>query len=263
MDKKRQRWYTIKWRNLSSFFLTLSSIIILVSGIVLFVAPPGRYAHAVDWRILGIDKGQWEAVHTLFSFVAVIFATIHLVINWKALVNYLWDRAKHAYRLKRELTISIVLTLIIGVGTILAWPPFSTIMDWGEVFSNTWESSYSAVIDEHDSLLAGETDITDVIDSTVMDEDDSFLADEAGITDVNDSTIEKSGGWGRYTIAEICAQQNVTLEDALARLASYNIDADGEARIRTLADSNGYEPSEILDIILGQPPRTTEDGGGE
>jgi hypothetical protein len=255
MAEKIQRWYTIKWRNLASLFLALSGIIILVSGIVLFVAPPGRYAHAVDWCILGLDKGQWEAAHTMFSFVAVIFAIIHLVINWKSLVNYLWKRTKQAYRLKRELTISILLILIIGVGTIMAWPPFSTIMDWGDVLSDAWESSYSTVIDEHDSLLAGEADITEVIDSD--------LAGEADLTDVNDSAIGTSDGWGRYTIAEICAQQNVTIEDALNRLASYNIDTDEEARIRIIADSNGYEPSEIVDIILGQPTRTTEDGGGE
>jgi len=238
MTQKYQRWYTIRWRNLASLFLALSGIIISISGIVLFIAPPGRYAHAVDWRILGLDKGQWEAAHTMFSFVAVIFAIIHVVINWKSLVNYLWKRTKQAYRLKRELTISIALILIIGVGTVMAWPPFSTVMDWGEALSDAWESSYSTVIiDEHDSLLVDETDLADV----------------------DDFVIETDGGWGRYTIADICVQQNVTVEDALVRLASYNIDADEEARIRTLADSNGYEPSEIVDIIQGWLLGTTED----
>jgi hypothetical protein len=88
---------------------------------------------------------------------------------------------------------------------------------------------------------------------------DSDLADETDITEVDNYVIGTEGGWGRYTIADICKQQNVTVEDALARLASYNIDADEESRIRILADSNGYEPSEIVDIILGWLLGTIED----
>lgn len=229
MTKKEQHWYSIEWRNLSSFFLTLSGILILVSGIVLYVAPPGRYAHAVDWRLIWLDKGQWESLHTQFSYVAVIFTVIHLVVNWKILLNYSWDRIQNAYRLKRELTISILLTLFICVGTVLAWPPFSTIMDWGEVFSNAWESNSATVIFEQDPLLMIEADTEET----------------------HEASIGTQGGWGRYTVAEICTEYDITTEQALDHLAVYHIDANEETRIRTLADSSGYEPSAIVDIILG------------
>lgn len=237
MAKNRQDLYLINWRSLSSFFLAFSGILILVSGIVLFIAAPGRYAHAADWRIIGLNKEQWETMHSMFCLVAVIFSIVHLAINWKVLTHYLWDRTKHTYRLKRELTISILLTLFIGAGSIFAWAPFSTIMDWGETISNSWEENNAVVMNEQDTLLVSFGDITDA----------------------SDSTIEAAGGWGRYTIADICVQQNVTIEDAIIRLASYSIDADEETRIRFLADSHGYEASEILDIILSQPLGFTED----
>lgn len=241
MTTKRNVLHAIKWRNLASFFLTISGIIILISGVILYIAPPGHYAHAVDWRILGLDKGEWEALHTLFSYVAVIFAIIHLVVNWKALVNYLWDRTKHAYRLKREFIITILLTLLIGVGTIENWPPFSTVMDWGETLSNAWEANSTRVGEEIIHTHEGEIDTSREHESM---------------------PTTTSRGWGRYTVAEICQQQDVPVEEALNRLAAYNIEADDTSRIRTLADVSEYEPSGIVDIILGQPVGTIE-GGGE
>lgn len=240
MTTKRNVLHAIKWRSLASFFLAISGIIILISGVILYIAPPGRYAHAVDWRILGLDKGVWEALHTLFSYVAVIFAIIHLVVNWKILVNYLWDRTKHAYRLKREFIIAILLTLLISVGTIENWTPFSTVMDWGETLSNAWEANSTRV--EEEIIYTHESEID------TNEEHESM-------------PTTMSQGWGRYTVAEICQQQGVPVEEALNRLAAYNIEADDTSRIRTLADVSEYEPSGIVDIILGQPVGTIEGGG--
>ncbi|NOZ73286.1 MAG: DUF4405 domain-containing protein [Chloroflexi bacterium] len=245
MTTKRNVLHAIKWRNLASFFLTTSGIIILVSGVILYIAPPGHYAHAVDWRILGLDKGQWEALHTLFSYAAVLFAIIHIVVNWKILVNYLWDRAKHAYRLKREFIIAILLTLLIGVGTIENWPPFSTVMDWGETLSSAWEANSTGVGEE--IIHTHESEVDTSVDTSEGHESMAPVM---------------SRGWGRYTVAEICQQMDVPVEEALNRLAAYNIEADETSRIRTLADVSEYEPSGIVDIILGQPVGTIE-GGGE
>jgi len=237
MTKKTQSWYAIKWRSLSSFFLVFSSLVILVSGIVLYIAPIGRYAHSVDWKILWLDKGQWEALHTLFSFVAVFFSVLHLILNWKVLVNYLWNRVKRVYFFPKELTISLLLTLVITVGTILYVPPFSTVMDWGETFSASWEANAAK------SLPVGTT-----------------LPESSATEIVDEVPPAISGGWGRYTVAELCAQENVDVRDALARLQTYGIEADAETRIRTLADTTKYEPSEIVDILLGQPLGTVEAG---
>ena len=52
-------------------------------------------AHSTGWRLLGFDKGQWEAIHSLIGYVGALFAVFHLVLNWKALRNYLRDRAQH------------------------------------------------------------------------------------------------------------------------------------------------------------------------
>jgi hypothetical protein len=235
MRVKKNRWYAIKWRSFSSFFLTFSSLVILLSGVVLFIAPPGRYANAAEWRILGLGKGEWEALHTLLSYVAVVFSVVHLVLNWKVLVHYLWDRTKHAFQLKREFSLSILLLLVVCFGSVFSWSPFEEIMRWGENLSAAWEI-----------------------------EDARFVAE--GTLPVVDGDVEAEGfaggsvnGWGRYTVADICADAGVSPENALKRLKSYQINAESGSRVRTLADSYGFEPAEIVDIILGQPLGTSEE----
>jgi len=247
MTAQTHKWYAIKWRSLASFFLLISSVLILVSGLVLYIAPPGRYANFYGWSILWLDKGQWEAIHTLFSYTAVIFSIIHLVVNWQVLLNYLWDRARKAYALRRELTIAIVITILVGVGTIYNIPPFSTVMDLGESLSASWET--------------GSISLT----TTNRDEEHGVVTDVQPEQDVSDTTnvaqtdpADFSPGWGRYTLEHICAQENVPLTTAINRLADYGIEADASSRLRMLADANGYSPSEIVDIILGQPLGTIE-----
>jgi hypothetical protein len=66
------------WKAFISFGLTYSFIIIIVSGVMLYMSPPGRYAHWVNWKILGFTKEGWQAIHTVFSYTFVILSIFHL-----------------------------------------------------------------------------------------------------------------------------------------------------------------------------------------
>ena len=52
-----------------SLVLTFSALVMLVSGLVLYVMPEGRIAYWNDWRLLALDKEQWGAIHTLTSLL--------------------------------------------------------------------------------------------------------------------------------------------------------------------------------------------------
>jgi hypothetical protein len=237
---KKKQWYTLKWRSLTSFFLTFSGIMITLSGIILYFAPPGRFANAANWHLLWMDKGQWEAQHTLFSYAAVIFGIVHIVFNWKVLLNYLWNRPRKAYELNRELVISLALTALILVGTAAAWPPFGTIMEWGESLSNAWEARNPI---EHEIVLPAAPA--------------SEATTSGGATTL---TLPISGGWGKYTVEELSQKLDVSLDDSLARFQHYNIPAEPDTRIKTLSIDYGYAPSEIVDILLGLPLGTIDSG---
>ena len=60
----------------------------MVSGVVLFVSPPGRVANWGNWRMIGLTKHEWTGVHTWFAAVFVVTAVFHLVFNLRPLMNY-------------------------------------------------------------------------------------------------------------------------------------------------------------------------------
>jgi hypothetical protein len=175
------------------------------------------------------------------STMALIFSIVHLVLNWKVLLNYLRDRAHHVYRLRAELVTAALLTVVVVVGSVLYLPPFSTVMDLGETFTQGWDTASIPVIpEEHEEENTLET----------TGDEDTLETHEEG--------EGPSVGWGRFTVEELCAQRNIPVEDGLSRLADYGIEADASSRVRTLADTMGYSPADVVDMILGLELGTTE-----
>ena len=129
-----------KFRGFTSLALTFSFIMITVTGLVLYIVPPGRVAHWIDWRIIGMSKEQWGSVHTIFSFLFVILGIIHIVYNWRTLLAYLKNQARKTFSLKAELVASLAMVFLVFAGTLYEVPPFSTTMDIGESFKESWET---------------------------------------------------------------------------------------------------------------------------
>jgi len=61
MSEQRPRFM---WRAMTSVFIAASFLLLLVSGAVLFVSPPGRVANWSNWRMIGLtNQGQRHQVH--------------------------------------------------------------------------------------------------------------------------------------------------------------------------------------------------------
>ena len=149
-----------KWRSFVSYFLLFSGIVLIVSGVVLYVAPSGRVAHSTDWHLLWMDKAAWESVHTNAGYVSIFFGIVHLLLNWKVLLHYLWNRTRRAHQLKSEIVVSLALTLVVLLGSAWDWPVFSDVMTLGETFQNAWEDDTASAavvhIEEQDTVTAEE-----------------------------------------------------------------------------------------------------------
>lgn len=59
-------------RSLMSFMVIWSFLILIVTGIVLYVVPHGRVAYWVHWSMLGMEKEQWGWVHMMFGGVFIL-----------------------------------------------------------------------------------------------------------------------------------------------------------------------------------------------
>ena len=128
-----------KWRSFVSFGMFFSFLIMVISGLVLYIAPPGRVFRWTSWHLLGINLTQWQALHTLFSYLFLGFAISHIFsMNWKILFSYFTRKTKEGLRRKRELISSSVIILILISGTLFKAPPFQYIIDFGNWASGKW-----------------------------------------------------------------------------------------------------------------------------
>jgi len=124
--------------NLTSFIsigLLFSFLIMLFSGIILFIAPEGSISRWMGWKVLGLTKNQWENQHTIFSYLFVVFGMIHIfIINWQLMVLYFRAEKFRLVYLK-ELILIFCITVFVFAGTNYNYQPFNWILDSGKRFS--------------------------------------------------------------------------------------------------------------------------------
>ena len=122
-----------------SLNMTISFIVLIISSVILYIVPPGRDANWTHWKLWGLDKDQWGALHTVGGLAFVIFGILHLILyNWKVFWNYIVSRIRKNLNKKAELAAAIILNVLIVIVCVLNWFPSSTIMSWGSSIKNGW-----------------------------------------------------------------------------------------------------------------------------
>ncbi|NPA91928.1 MAG: DUF4405 domain-containing protein [Chloroflexi bacterium] len=217
-----------RWRAFVALILFWHALILSLSGVVLYIAPVGRVAHAIEWRFLWLDKEQWEAVHTILGFSFLVIVFFHIKYNWRSLLAYLKDRVRKVYTLQRELVVATALTLLLLVISVYNLPPAQQILDLSETFDAFWEAwgtqaGYHVVTEEE--------------------------AHEEGET-------PPVRGYGRMTVRDVAEQAGIPVEVALERLRAYGVDASPDDNMLTLSGRSGFSPGELAGIIQGEPPES-------
>jgi len=268
---------TFHWRGWTTFVVTISFIVDTLSGIILYIAPPGRIANWTNWKIWGLTKEQWGSVHTIFGYVLLLIVAAHLYFNWRLFVGFLWNKAKKVLNLKWELALSVVVCLVIFLGSIWNISPFSTIMKIGEHFKQGWEQSEARAPLAHAELLTlndfAESikvpveQITEILKSRGYTFADIHQTvgeiakannispnklyeniKAGGVNPISPETVEGSG-MGRKTLMVICQEQGLSLEKALSRLKEQGLEAKPDDRLKDLATQLGKKPTEMLHIL--------------
>ncbi len=78
-----------KIKGVLSLLLALSFLIVVLSGIALFLSPPGRIAKMEGWSFLGLNKESWGMVHLLSGVVMSLLAVVHFGLNLPMLIHEL------------------------------------------------------------------------------------------------------------------------------------------------------------------------------
>ena len=267
------------WKVFVSFYVVFSFLALAVSGIVLYVAPPGRIANWSVWQLLLLSKAQWQAVHTIVALAFLVAAGFHIYFNWKVLVAYLKSKLQAGIRMKRELAAASLTGAVILTVSITGVPPFGTVMDVGEDIKNSWSTTATEPPVPHAELMTvarlSETVKIPVEKAmanlekqgiTVAQPDMTVqqIADEHKLTPLqvyqkiqsDDAkpkvSLAEGGGWGRMNVQQVCERFNVPLDAGVARLQAAGIEAAAGTAIRELATSRGQTPIDIAKIIVGE-----------
>lgn len=134
------------WQSFISIGLLFSFIIMLFSGVILYVAPEGSLSRWIGWDVFSLTKKQWEHQHSIFSLLFILFSIFHIFrINWGLLLSYFALEKKRLTYMKELLT-AIIISVLVFVGTFLNLSPFSNIIKMG----NKVSESYSIEVERPD-----------------------------------------------------------------------------------------------------------------
>ncbi len=278
-DKKK-----FSWRAFVTFGLFFSFIIMSVSGVILYIAPPGRIAHWSDWRLWGLTKEGWQSMHTNFSLLFLILGSFHLFsINWKAFLGHIRSRMHRTLNRRWEMVSATLLSAWMFVGVIYNTPPFKTIMDWGEQFTESWEEedntppiphaelytltdfsseilqiapdSAARILDHNGIKLDSMTQtIRDIATANSMSPSKIITFFGKSDKEVEEqqetpATIRGGNGIGRKTLRQIGEEYSIPVDDLVKALKKEGLEAGPEDIMKDIADKNGVSPGKILDIL--------------
>ena len=275
-----------RWRAFISVTTALSFVAMSITGVVLFVTPPGRIAHWTGWRIWALTKEQWAGLHIWFSLIFMIAAVLHLCLNWRPFLGYFRSRIHRAFALRAEWMTALLLCGVVGWATLAEVTPFSSLLIWNEAIKRSWETPAGQAPIPHAELLALSelAEKTDGLDAESMVENlraagievessDVVLGDlakRAGMTPMQVYAIAtgqtiaprtgggrganrdgQQGGYriGRLTLRQFCEQQNLNLDETIRKLRTRGFKAEPEMTVREIAATGGVHPSAMRDIL--------------
>jgi hypothetical protein len=204
---------------------------------------------------------------------------LHIGYNWKPIVAYLKNRARQVRVLNANSVAALALTLAVAVGTWLEVPPMSTIVGIGDALKEAAAVKYGEPPYGHAELSS----LRMFARKERLDLEKSLaLLDEAGvavtggrqpIVDIaraNGMTPQKvyeiirpaSGaaagaslpdapppGFGRKTLAEVCAEFNLDLPGLIRALAARDLSAAPNQSIREIAEENRMSPMALFEAL--------------
>ena len=279
MEKKR-----FDWKSFISFGLFFSFFVIALTGLALYIAPPGRVAKWVNWELIGLSKEGWQALHTNFSYLFLVLSIFHLFsINWKVFLSYVKKRAGSGIHRKKELAAGTILFLVVFLGTLFQVPPMQTVMDIGEYFTESWEKKEEkapmphtealTVVEVSEKLVkvspgeivkkleaAGLKNVGKEMTLKEIGEENStspfeiyqMIVADAETRKMDFAALKEGSGIGRKTLDEISELTGVPVEVLLERFKAEGIEATADEKLKEIANRTGRTPFELVELLKGE-----------
>ncbi len=279
----KTKYVGINWRSFISIYMIFSFVIMTITGIILYISPPGRIAHWSNWLLLGITKEDWQSLHTLFSFIWIVAMVFHLIFNWKPIVSYIRKKVEGRNRIKIELVLAAALSFIVFFGTYFQVRPFNYVMEFGEYMTASWSNDETEPPVPHAELLTvNEFSKTIGISTSgflaVMERNGYFISDTSitiqslgkkfniapsfiynlfkeNLPEIKNaysfsisSTVEGSG-YGRRKISELFKEKNLSWSEGTKIYKERGIIISEDDKIKNIAEKNNILPIDLIKML--------------
>lgn len=132
----------MKFRKIISLTAIVSFMVLVLTGIVLFIQPHGRVAYWVDWRLWGLSKDQWDSTHIHAGILFLLAVVLHIYNNWRSIVSYLKNKVGQFRVFNLHFNIALLITCLVVCGTITGIPPFCWVMELNESIKESAVKTY-------------------------------------------------------------------------------------------------------------------------
>jgi len=269
------------WKSFISFGLFFAFFMLVITGLVLYITPPGRVAKWVNWTFMGFSKTQWQEQHTMFGYAFMVLSIFHLFsMNWKVFWSYIKKRKSEGFHRKKEFAAGVVLFLVIFFGTLFYAPPFKNVLDAGEYFTNSWEKKTEEAPMPHTEALSinelskklvklSPSEITQKLEKkgiNVLNNDQTLkeigkendkspmeiynmIAEKAEVRKEGLGNIRGGGGIGMKSLKEIADQIGVCVSVLTEKLKKAGIEAGPQDSLKDIANREGKMPHDIIEIL--------------
>lgn len=271
-------------RRIVSLTSLLSLVLVLLTSVVLYVEPPGRVAYWAGWRLLGLSKEQWGAVHINIGVLFLVALGLHVWLNWTPLVSYLKDKARNFRLFTQEFNWAAGITLAIVLGTLLGLPPLSWIPEGNIWFQDRAARVYGEPPYGHAELSTLKTfasrlglDLDAALERLRQagvavsgpEETLETVARRQGVTPQALFRIMQpetpSGaakilpeapppGTGGHSLADVCQEYGLNIKTAGQRLADAGMASRPEQSLKDIARAAGKTPDEVWAILRSMNP---------
>ena len=272
----------MKLRKIVSLTASLAFLVMLLTSLLLYIAPQGRVAYWSDWRFWGLDKTQWGNIHMNVGLIFLLTLGLHIYYNWTALVSYLRDQSKQLIIATREFSLALILLIAVIAGTYAELPPLVYVQRVNDLLKESAAAKYGEPPYGHAELSSVKTVAARMgldpgklllqlaqAQVRVDNEDQTILAIarlnnrtpkqiyDAMLAASSDSAPSRRpmpdqppAGFGKNSLADVAGQYGLNIEDILTKLEVRAVTAARDMSIKDIAAQNGMGPHELYKILL-------------
>jgi hypothetical protein len=265
-------------RKITSLTSLVAFVLLLLSSLVLYIVPAGRVAYWADWRLWGLSKESWGAVHINLGVLMLIAMVFHVYYNWGAIVSYLKNQKKELRIVTPDFIVSVVITSLVIVGTLAGIPPLSSVIQLGEKISESANIKYGEPPYGHAELSAFSDFARNI---NVPLEEGLLKLEQAGIQVagpgetiqsiaannniapqalyllIKPEAAESSAampetapaGTGNRTLEQLCTMYQLDVAQIVSGLAQQGIIAEPQQTMRAIAVAHGVDPYAIYAAV--------------